>query len=255
MKVIYKITSPSGRIYIGQSKNVKERFKCYRKGSYKSQIQLCRSFEKYGIENHVFKIIHELPDDIAQETFNEYEKLYIELYKNCGICLLNIKEGGSNGAHSEETLKKMALCSKGNKNMLGKKHSPETLLKISQSRKGKYKSWNTGKPWSDETKQKMSAARIGKEPWNKGKPGLRTASIETKNKMSESHKKMWDKLKGEGYVFKKGYGAGRAKLNRQQVSEIRNLLNDGISCKEIAPIFNVSNCTICDIKYGRTYNE
>lgn len=30
--------------------------------------------------------------------------------------------------------------------------------------------WNKGKPFSEEVRQKMSAARMGKTPWNKGRP-------------------------------------------------------------------------------------
>jgi len=51
---IYKITSPSKKVYIGQSWNIKERFRKY---NYKSNQQLLmRSFSKYGLENHVFEI-------------------------------------------------------------------------------------------------------------------------------------------------------------------------------------------------------
>lgn len=65
----------------------------------------------------------------------------------------------------------------------GKKHSEETLKKISENRKGK-PAWNKGKhlseEWrekisaakqhiSDETRRKMSESHKGKTPWNKGK--------------------------------------------------------------------------------------
>jgi group I intron endonuclease len=54
---IYKITSPSGRIYIGQSINIKRRFKEYNSRLGKGQLLLNRSFLKYGVENHIFEII------------------------------------------------------------------------------------------------------------------------------------------------------------------------------------------------------
>ena len=44
--------------------------------------------------------------------------------------------------------------------------------------------WNKGKEWSDEAKHKMSLAKIGKEPWNKGKKGC--YSEETLKKMSDA---------------------------------------------------------------------
>ena len=57
---IYKITSPSGKIYIGQSININKRQENYRfPSSLKFQIKLRRSFQKYGPENHKFEIIEE----------------------------------------------------------------------------------------------------------------------------------------------------------------------------------------------------
>lgn len=50
---IYKITSPSGKIYIGQSRDLDKRLKSYKCGSSKTkgQPKLYNSFEKYGIDN------------------------------------------------------------------------------------------------------------------------------------------------------------------------------------------------------------
>jgi hypothetical protein len=57
---IYKITSPSGRVYIGQSKDIQKRWgKHYKKLRCKKQTVLYRSFLKYGVENHIFEIIEE----------------------------------------------------------------------------------------------------------------------------------------------------------------------------------------------------
>lgn len=54
---IYKIISPSGRIYVGQSENIETRWRDYKYS--KSQTRLIRSFKKYGIDNHIFEIIEE----------------------------------------------------------------------------------------------------------------------------------------------------------------------------------------------------
>jgi hypothetical protein len=57
---IYKITSPSGRVYIGQSKDVfRLRVRNYKKETCHSQPLLERSLKKYGWENHTFEIIEE----------------------------------------------------------------------------------------------------------------------------------------------------------------------------------------------------
>jgi len=54
---IYKITSPSGRVYIGQSVNIEKRFKKYVRLDCKEQTRLYRSFKKHGVENHMLEII------------------------------------------------------------------------------------------------------------------------------------------------------------------------------------------------------
>ena len=58
---IYKITSPRGKVYIGQSRCVRSRFTAYERvhQSIKSQVRLYSSLKKYGIGNHIFEIIEE----------------------------------------------------------------------------------------------------------------------------------------------------------------------------------------------------
>lgn len=60
----------------------------------------------------------------------------------------------------------------GNKARLGTHHSLETRDKIKRALKSKFpngrKVWNKGKQWNEETRKKMSLARMGKIPWNKG---------------------------------------------------------------------------------------
>ena len=86
---IYKITSPSNKIYIGQSLNIEKRFYDYKKlFNCKGQHYLYRSFLKYGIENHTFEVIHELPLDVEQKILDKYEVLYWQQYKDLGFEML-----------------------------------------------------------------------------------------------------------------------------------------------------------------------
>lgn len=60
MKIIgiYKITSPTNKVYIGQSININRRFKEYLNIlKSKGQTKLYHSFNKYKIENHTFEIL------------------------------------------------------------------------------------------------------------------------------------------------------------------------------------------------------
>jgi group I intron endonuclease len=82
---IYKITSPSNRIYIGQSVNIEKRFTSYKRMYVKNQKQtkLYRSFLKYGVINHTFELIYEC----LELELNHYERHYQELFN----CLMDIK--------------------------------------------------------------------------------------------------------------------------------------------------------------------
>jgi len=91
---IYKITSPSGKIYIGRSYRIKTRWQAYRRMDVKDQPKLFASFSKYGVDSHVFEIIHELPNDIEKEVIEQYEVLYESCYKDCGKEFLNLAPTG-----------------------------------------------------------------------------------------------------------------------------------------------------------------
>lgn len=103
---IYKITSPSKRVYIGQSWNIEGRVRSYKNKACKTQTLLYHSICKYTWGNHLFEVIKELKEDITQEYLDTLEINYINYYKKQG-CSLNLKEGGSNGKHSEISKLKM----------------------------------------------------------------------------------------------------------------------------------------------------
>lgn len=57
---IYTITSPSGRVYVGQSVDIERRFAEYqRNGSVKKQRRIAASFAKYGVNAHEFSLLVE----------------------------------------------------------------------------------------------------------------------------------------------------------------------------------------------------
>ena len=101
---IYKIESPSGKVYIGQSWNIKRRWNDHKATKSYKHKKLNASFLKHGVQNHSFDILHTLPIDISQDILNDYEQIYIDAFRSCNIELLNLKEGGNGyGKHSEET--------------------------------------------------------------------------------------------------------------------------------------------------------
>lgn len=173
---IYKITSPSGKVYIGQTWNFVERVKDYKSLYSHKQAKLHASFIKYGVEAHNIQMILGVSENITQQMFDSIEQKYMDYYRSNGYELMNIREAGSRGRHSEETKLKMSLSQK------GKKRSPETIenIKISKSNP------------TPETRQKMSEA--GKRWWTQERRLARSAAYKGRPKtekqiLAEKHLK------------------------------------------------------------------
>ena len=127
---IYKITSPSGKIYIGQSINIEKRFSNYYtlKKSTKNQIRLYNSFIKYQVENHIFEIIEECNIDLLNERERYWQEHFNVIGKNGLNCQLTntlIKKK----LVSFETKNKMSIAKKGKKQTIEHKNKV-TLSKI-----------------------------------------------------------------------------------------------------------------------------
>jgi group I intron endonuclease len=135
---IYKITSPSNKIYIGKSTNIDERKKSYKYPTRRiNQHKLNNSINKYGFENHLFEII-----EICEETILDEREIYWISFYDSVEKGLNLMYGGQGGKQSQEVKNKKS------KSMTGKKPSLETKQKMSQSKKGH-------PMYNDEWKEKM----------------------------------------------------------------------------------------------------
>ena len=127
---IYKITSPTGRIYIGQSIDISRRFYSYKRCDCKTSVKLHRSLLKHGADKHIFEVVELCVVDLL----NERERYYQELYN----------------ANSETNLN-VLLTSTETKKQEGLKISEAQKLQISKVHKGKV--------LSEETKTKIRLAR------------------------------------------------------------------------------------------------
>lgn len=128
---IYKIINPTGKVYIGQSWNIANRKSQYKGLHCNGQSPISSSMAKYGWDNHIFQIIHELPEDVSQETLDNYEILYWQQYCDCNVEMLNAKEPGRGGRHSTQTKQQISITK------TGSNHKKETIDKIRKSLKGR----------------------------------------------------------------------------------------------------------------------
>ena len=158
---VYKITSPSNKVYIGQTLNYKRRLYIYSILSCKRQLRLYNSFLKYGFENHTFEIIEECSINLLNEHERYWQEFYDVLEKNGLNCKLT-KTEDKKLVMSDEIKQKINNTNK------GMVFSKETILKRSLSLKGKSKPKRTkkhclniskakkGKITSKEHKEKIS---------------------------------------------------------------------------------------------------
>jgi len=146
---IYKITSPSGKIYIGQTTNFIKRKNYYKNGAKPYQVRIYNSLEKYGYDAHTIEFIEEC----LVENLNERERHWQEFYNvigenglNCRLTATNDKSGflSESSKHKLSIAKKKVVIGgewreKFAYDWSGKNHSEQTKRKMSESAKGKKK--------------------------------------------------------------------------------------------------------------------
>ena len=58
---VYKITSPSGKVYVGSTRNTTKRWSIYNNLNCKDQRKLYNSLRKYSPDKHIFEVVWEGP--------------------------------------------------------------------------------------------------------------------------------------------------------------------------------------------------
>lgn len=119
---IYKITSPSGRIYIGQSVNIEDRFRHYKTLDCKGQSKIYNSLKKYGVDNHIFEVVEE-----CEVSFLTDKEGYWQDFYNCtneGLNCRRVTTSDKTGYDSKETVekRKQSLKGKSRPDIQGEKH-------------------------------------------------------------------------------------------------------------------------------------
>lgn len=206
---LYKIThEPSGRIYIGQSKNLRKRKTAYKSngGSGNSNSVIRRAILKYGWDQFCFEVMVYVE---GHDYLNNLEKAAIAAYDCLAPKGFNVELGGGNSPMAQSTKDLLSKVKKGRK--LSEEHKAKIGLGSAEAWKSASierlqmnaehaRKINAGKKVSEETRKKLSATR--KQKFASGelvhsRPNLgRKFSEETKQKMRESAILRWAKRKG-----------------------------------------------------------
>jgi group I intron endonuclease len=203
MTGIYKITSPTGKVYVGQAIDIEKRWARYLlPNNCVQQVRLFRSFTKYSAIAHIFEVLEECEEVNLNVRERYWQDFYDVLSPNGLNCKLTQTQD-RNGRLSEGTKRRISETKKGRlfseehkKSMSevrkGKSLSEDTKKKMSEAHKGRKK-----KPFSEEHKRKISEVQKGKSLSEKHKKQISEAlkgrkreplSEEHKRKISEVHK-------------------------------------------------------------------
>lgn len=228
---IYLITNTiNGKKYVGQTvQNGKRRFLAHKRAAFKyhSPLPIHRSIRKYGIENFQYEIIEEC-DSI--DSLNIAESKWIIELKTFGLKGYNCTTGGEGFIISEETKRKISQAHLGIK--LSKKHCKA----ISDGIKGENNPFY-GKTHSEETIEKIKETLKGQMDGENNPFYGKQHSEESKRKISENNK-------GKNIGVKAGRKHHNAKLTEDNVLEIRQLEQEGITRLVLAKKFNVGRTQI-----------
>jgi group I intron endonuclease len=201
--VLQNITN--NKIYVGQAKNLKRRWKSHRDAANKGDTRpLYNSMRKHGFDNFEMNMIEEF-DNL--NDCNNAEEFWIQFFQSRNKEIgYNIAYGGNNKAHtpetkaklskiktgtkaSPETKKKMSDAHSGeNNSMFGRNHSDEALEKMSQAKEGKYDGENNpfyGKTHSEETRKLLSETHIGLQAGENNPMFGKTHTEETRKFLSD----------------------------------------------------------------------
>lgn len=167
---IYKITSPTNKVYIGQSWNLKNRQRMYRQSHCSQQRKVHASITKYGWDAHKFEVVLNVSENISQDMFDSVEQTYMDYYRSEGFELMNIREAGAKGKPSQETLELMRVS------QIGKVVSPEARQKMSAAKAN----------IKQETRDKMSKSK--KELWTNAEYRIKMTESKKKYVFTDAHK-------------------------------------------------------------------
>lgn len=192
MYIVYMHTCPNGKKYIGITGQTPERRWQKGKGyAYGSNDYFYNAIKKYGWENISHEIIFKnLTKEEAEKKEKELIKKHNTTNRNFGY---NRENGGSSfGKHSEEYKLKMS-------NMQKEiwENSPDRKLAMSKLRKGTH--------LSDETKEKLRKANLGKK-YSEEVIKKRVEKMKGKKRpqTSKKLKDMWSSGAFKGNTGKKG---------------------------------------------------
>ena len=137
--------------YVGKTTDIKRRIRRHITERFLHDSHKDRWIKKLINNNETIDII--ILDEVPKSDWQYWEKFYISYYKYIGCELTNSTNGGDQPPSTK-----------------GRKHTEESKLKMSKTKKGKPIPWlNNGKERTEEHKKNLSKSLKGRQSPNKNK--------------------------------------------------------------------------------------
>jgi len=236
--IIYGLIFPNEKIYIGQTKDFRNRMYHHKNGKeFHSNKKLDNAVKKYKWENVQKEILLEC--DIEYADF--FERAFISGYNSTNqVFGYNLESGGNKNKHlSYETRRKIGLANKGHIHSqesiekmrnakLGKKQTKEHIEKRVEKQTGKKRTKEMQKKMSDARKKFLSVNTVNmsgeNNPWY-GKHHSDEAKLKMNishkgKKLSDSHKMKLSENSGFGMKGKNHSDEARLKMSQSKCKKI-----------------------------------
>jgi group I intron endonuclease len=229
---IYLLTNTvNSKVYIGQTWLTLNKRMGKNGTNYKNSIYLYSAIQKYGSDKFQYEILAQCSD---QKTADYLEDYYINQYDSRNHDIgYNIKEGGSVGKHSEETIDKISKTLKAQ----AAEWTPEERVKRTEQ----ISCWWEGKergPHTEEWKDNNSKMMIDRHATMGHPMQGQHHSTEAKSKISQASRGR--KISPESAA----QGAQKRKMPAEKEKNILQAYQEGMIIDEIEKTFQTKRSSI-----------
>lgn len=229
---IYKITSPTGRVYIGSSNDIDNRLCSYKNLKCKNQTKLFNSIKAHGWDMHKFEVLEECSIETLLERELHYGIKFNVLDREAGLNCRLPKSGEHYTYMSQETKDKIGETNK--------------LIQTGKSL-GHYESKLKKLTIEEVKKIKMLLVKNELTHTEIGKLFNVTRKIISNISCGKTYKSLHSEL--DTSKRKKKY----IKLEQEDYNIIKDLYSKGVSQVKIAKQFNVDSSHISRIVNNEAY--
>lgn len=209
-KGIYIICFLNNKIYIGKANNFRRRYYSHKSAAKAGKMEaICCAIRKYNLDDCIFRIL-EYCDNFTQEETLSCERFWIDFHnstnRKIGYNICKFSNDCTGTKWNDEQRAKQSERLKGRKMTEEQKKNLSTILLASPKNKGKnkgqiqkeetkrkrtesFKKFREQNPMTEETKNKIRQAHLGKKATEAAKKNMslshmgRKHSIESKEKM------------------------------------------------------------------------